>query len=115
LLALEAIDTTRSHGRSVRPEAVEALHQSIAANRVLSRFPGVGGAVDWSPDGSVFVTEGVEETGLVDIRDAETGESLITFPGDKVDINDVAFSADSSRLAVVGDEGLPARVRRAHG
>jgi WD40 repeat protein len=105
LLALEAIETTQSHGESVRPEAVEALHESIAANRVLSRVPGVGGAVDWSPDGTVFVTEGVEETGLVDIRDAETGESVRIFPGDEIDINDVAFSADSGRLAVVGDEG----------
>ena len=105
LLALEAIDTTRSHGEAVRPEAIEALHESIAANRVLQRVPGVGGALDWSPDGTVFVTEGEEESGLVDVRDAETGESVITFPGDEVDINDVAFSPDSRRLAVVGDEG----------
>ena len=105
LLALEAIDTTRAHREAVRPEAIEALHQAITANRVLQRVPGVGGAVDWSPDGSVFVTEGVEESGLVDIRDAETGDSVLTFLGDEVDINGVAFSADGRRLAVAGDEG----------
>lgn len=105
LLALEAIETTRAHSEAVRPEAIEALHQAITANRVLQRVPGVGGAVDWSPDGSVFVTEGVEESGVVDIRDAETGDSVITFQGDEVDINDVAFSADSKHLAVAGDEG----------
>ncbi len=105
LLALEAIDTTKAHGEAVRPEAVEALHQAITANRVLQRVPGVGGAVDWSPDGSMFVTEGVEESGIIDIRDAATGESMLTFQGDEVDINGVAFSADSRQLAVAGDEG----------
>lgn len=105
LLALEAIDTTRSHGEGVRPEATEALHQAITANRVIQRVPGVGGALDWSADGSMFVTEGEEESGIVDIRDAETGDSVLTFRGDEIDINGVAFSADSRRLAVAGDEG----------
>ena len=106
LLALEAIDTTRT--RTAKPCDQRRSRRCTSRSPPIgcsSAVPGVGGAVDWSPDGTVFVTEGVEETGVVDIRDAETGESVITFPGDEVDINDVAFSADSRRLAVVGDEG----------
>ncbi|MGH9273374.1 MAG: WD40 repeat domain-containing protein, partial [Acidimicrobiales bacterium] len=104
LLALEAIDATRAHGDEVRPEAIEALHQAIAASRAVLRVPGVGGALDWSPDGSIFVTEGEEESGILDIRDAETGESVRMFPGNEIDINDVAFSADGT-LASAGDDG----------
>ena len=67
---------------SALPEAEEALHQR--RDRVADRAaacPGVGGALDWSPDGTIFVTEGPEDTGLVDIRDAGTGESVRSFHG----------------------------------
>ncbi len=105
LLALAAIDATRDHDGSVRPEAVEALHRAIAASRVLLSVPDLGGSLDWSPDGSVFVTEGPEESGLVDIRDASTGESVKAFDGNDIDINNVAFNADGSMLATTGDDG----------
>ena len=74
-------------------EAVEALHEAVASSRLLLSVPELGGAVDWSPDGTVFVTEGPEDSGVVDIRDAETGESVLSFPGHDIDVNDVAFSA----------------------
>jgi WD40 repeat protein/DNA-binding SARP family transcriptional activator len=105
LLALAAIDVTRSSGGTVRPEAVDALHQAVTASRIVLSVPELGGALDWSPDGRLFVTEGPEETGLVDIRDAETGESVRSFVGHDVDINDVAFSADGSLMATAGDDG----------
>ena len=70
-----------------------------------SRCPKSGGRLDWSPTGDVFVTEGVEESGMVDIRSATTGESVLTFRGDDVDVNDVRFSADGTKLAVTGDDG----------
>jgi WD40 repeat protein len=105
LLALAAIDATRDHGGTVLREAVEALHEAVASSRLLLSVPDLGGNVDWSPDGTVFVTEGPEESGLVDIRDAETGESVLSFPGHDNDINDVAFSADGSMLATTGDDG----------
>jgi WD40 repeat protein len=110
LLALEAVDQTRSADGSVLPEAEEALHRAVTASRTVLREPGVGGALDWSPDGTLFVTEGPEDTGLVDIRDARTGESVRSFVGHDVDINegdinDVAFSPDGSRLATAGDDG----------
>jgi WD40 repeat protein/DNA-binding SARP family transcriptional activator len=110
LLALEAVDRTRSIDGDVLPEAEEALHRAVTASRIELTVPGVGGVLDWSPDGTLFVTEGPEDSGLVDIRDARTGESVRSFVGhdveiNKGDINDVAFSPDGSLLATAGDDG----------
>ena len=105
LLALAAVDATRDHGGTVLPEAVEALHEAVASSRLLLSVPDLGGNVDWSPDGTVFVTEGPEDSGVVDIRDAQTGESVVAFQGHDIDVNDVAFSPDGSMLATTGDDG----------
>jgi WD40 repeat protein/class 3 adenylate cyclase len=104
LLALEAIHRTRSVDGTILPEAEEALHRAVTVSRTVITIPGVGGALDWSPQG-VFVTEGPEDTGIVDIRDAKTGETVQKFKGHDIDINDVQFSADGSMLATVGDDG----------
>ena len=53
----------------------------------------------------MFVTEGPEETGLVDVRDAGTGESVLAFVGHEIDLNDVAFTADGTAFATTGDDG----------
>jgi WD40 repeat protein/DNA-binding SARP family transcriptional activator len=105
LLALEAVERTRSVDGSVLLEAEEALHSAVTASRVVLSVPGVGGYVDWSPDGSTFVTEGPEYTGLVDIRDASSGESVRSFHGHDEDMNDAAFSYDGSMMATTGDDG----------
>jgi WD40 repeat protein len=105
LLALEAVDRTRAVDGSVLPEAEEALHRAVTTSRVELTVPGVGGKLDWSPDGTMFVTEGPEDSGRIDIRDAETGESIRSWHGHDVDMNDVAFSADGSMLATTGDDG----------
>lgn len=104
LLALEAIAASGGP-RAARPEAVDALHEALAASRLVLSVPAVGGALDWSPDGRWFLTEGPEESGIVDIRDAETGASVRSFVGHGIDINDVAFSPDSSMVATAGDDG----------
>ena len=106
LLAMAAIDETRSSDQTVLDEATEALHQGVTASRIVHSFPGLGGELDWSPDGSVFVTEGPENSGLIDIRDANTGTSTVDpFRGHDVDVNQVAFSSDGSMLATTGDDG----------
>ncbi len=43
--------------------------------------------------------------GVVEIRDAETGASLLPFQAHDGDINDVAFSPDGSMLATTGADG----------
>jgi WD40 repeat protein/DNA-binding SARP family transcriptional activator len=105
LLAQEAVERSRSDDGSALPEAEEALHHAVTASRIVLNVPGVGGSLDWSPDGTIFVTEGPEDTGVVDIRDAGTGKSLRSFHGHDVDVNDVAFSRDGSMLATTGDDG----------
>ena len=105
LLALEAVDRTRAVDGAVLPEAEEALHRAVTTSRVELTVPDLGGRLEWSPDGDIFVTEGPENTGLVDIRDVETGESLRAWHGHDVDVNDIAFSADGTMLATTGDDG----------
>lgn len=105
LLALAAVDETRSHDGTVLREPEEALHRAVSASRILLNVPTLGGAVDWSPDGGTFVTEGPEDAGEIDIRDAATGESVRSWIGHEIDVNDVAFSGDGTRLATTGDDG----------
>lgn len=105
LLALEAIDVTRSVDGTVLPEAENALHQAVIASRLVLTVPDQGGTLDWSPDG-VFVTEGPENAGTIDLRDQTTGESVRSWAGHDSDVNDVEFSPDGSILATAGDDGL---------
>ena len=105
LLALAAVDATRRYDEPVLPEALEALHHGVASARILRSFPGVGGAMDWSANGERFVTEGTEDSGIVDVRDAETGETVQEFRGDALDLNEVVFSRDSRRVVTASDEG----------
>jgi WD40 repeat protein/DNA-binding SARP family transcriptional activator len=105
LLALEAIERSRSDNGSVLPEAEEVLHRAVTASRIELHVPGVGGRLDWSPEGTVFVSEGPEGTGVVDIRDAGTGESVRSFRGHDRDITDVAFNHDGTLLATTGSDG----------
>ncbi|MFV0460534.1 MAG: BTAD domain-containing putative transcriptional regulator [Actinomycetales bacterium] len=104
LLALEAANLSVGGADSPEREAIEALHTAVTSSRIDLVVPGLGGSVAWSPDGEVFVTEGPENTGLVDIRDPETGESVLSFVGHEIDINDVAFGPDG-HLATAGDDG----------
>ena len=105
LLAMEAVDETRSVDGFMVPDAEQALHRAVTASRVVMTVPRVGGRLDWSPTG-VFVTEGPDGTGIVDIRDAATGERVLAFEGHDGDLTDVAFSRDGSKLATTGDDGM---------
>ena len=99
LLALEAVELSRSDDGSALPEAEEALHHAVTASRIVLNVPGVGGSLDWSPDGSIFVTEGPEETGLVDIRDAQTGKSVRSFHGTRASMSTTSPSVVTARCS----------------
>ncbi|HLA92193.1 MAG TPA: BTAD domain-containing putative transcriptional regulator [Actinomycetota bacterium] len=116
LLAMAAVDTTRSVDGSVLPEAEDALHRAVGASRIVRSFPGVGGDLDWSSTGEFvttghFANEGLRDTGVIDIRGAGSGEILRTFSVDDQGFQrqegnaEVAFSADGSMLAVTGRDG----------
>jgi WD40 repeat protein len=105
LVAMESVDETRSVGGSVLPEAEEALHQAITASKVVMSVPGLGGRLDWSPEG-VFVSQGSQGAGMVEIRDADTGKGVFAFHGHDGDVTDVAFSPDGSMLARTGNDGM---------
>ncbi|MDP9343932.1 MAG: hypothetical protein M3Q23_17945 [Actinomycetota bacterium] len=51
------------------------------------------------------MTEGPENSGLIDIRDAETGARVLSFQGNDEDVTDVAFSPDGSKLATTAKDG----------
>jgi WD40 repeat protein len=84
----------------------------VVSSRIELSVPNVGGSVAWSPTG-VFVATGVDPFALggphtdggVDIRDADTGEIVSSFPGHDGDINVVAFSSDGSAMATAGSDG----------
>ena len=106
LLAIEAVDETRSVDGTVLPEAEAALHRAVTASREVSSIPGLGVPFDWSSTGD-FVAEGAEGTGIVDVRDAVTGERVRSWKGHDGDLGDVEFSRDGTALATAGpDDGM---------
>ena len=106
LLALRAIETTRSADGSVLPEAEEVLHRAVASSRIAVRLDGAGSAADWSPDGSLIATGGApDDPGVVTLRAPNTGEALRPWQAHEPRLNDLAFSPDGSLLATAGDDG----------
>ncbi len=105
LLALAAVEESRAGDGSALPEAEEALHDAVTSDSIELRVPGVGGALAWSPDGRLFVTEGPQSSGIVDIRDAHTGDSVRSFHGHDLDVTEVAFNHDGTLLATTGADG----------
>ncbi len=104
LLALEAVNHTRSVDGFVLPEAEEALHRAVIASRFVRFVPGGDEALDWSPTGA-FVAVRPDNDGMVDIRNPETGKTVLAFQGPRARITDVSFSPDGSSLATTSADG----------
>ena len=122
LLAIEAVERTRSADGSVLREAEEALHRAVSASRIVTSIAGtsrwdadvgadLGRAVDWGPGGlvvvnGVFASEGSRPVGVVDLRDPDTGKIVRSLPGHEGELTGAAFSPDGEMLATTGMDDL---------
>jgi WD40 repeat protein/DNA-binding SARP family transcriptional activator len=79
LLALEAVETTYGVDGTALPEAEEALHHAVQAQRLLLTVPG-NGVVRWSPNGERILTNSTQP-GTAHLYDSETGDVLLTLSG----------------------------------
>ena len=104
LLAMAAVDRTRSIDGSVLPDAEEALHRAVTASRIVRSVPGGAEALDWSSAG-LLAAVGPDNMGMIDLQDGETGESVLAFQGPRAHITDVAFSPDGTMLATTSVDG----------
>ena len=120
LLAIEAVQLTRSVDGTVLREAEEALHRAVTASRIVKSIPGSSElgpnsafieAIDWGPGGlfvmeGTFASEGPRPDGTIDLRDEETGEIVRSFLGHDGELTGSAFSPDGSMLATTGADHL---------
>jgi WD40 repeat protein/DNA-binding SARP family transcriptional activator len=116
LLAIEAVERTRSADGTVVREAEEALHRAVTASRIVTSIPGShhvnliaeeGGAIDWGPDGlvvmeGVFASEGPRPVGVIDLRDEATGDIVRSIGGHAAELTGAEFSPDGAMLATTG-------------
>jgi hypothetical protein len=101
LLALQAVTETYSVDGTVLPEAEDALHQAVQALRVKFTMLGTGG-VAFSPDGTRLATTDLD--GTAKIRDATSGQELLTLSGHSDEVMNLAFSPDGTRLATASHD-----------
>lgn len=97
LLALEAVETTRSAGEAALPEAISALQQAVQTSRLMARFPGAGSRLAVTANGRWLLAVPFGQPDAT-VRDAFTGEKVATLQGPGGAAIDVG----------VGPEGLAA-------
>jgi WD40 repeat protein/DNA-binding SARP family transcriptional activator len=106
LLAIEAVERTRSVDGTTIPEAQAALRQAIWSSRLLVTLGGARGPVAWSPGGDVVVTGSADAPGVVQLRDPTTFEVVDELTAHDGAVTGVAFSHDGARLATAGQDGV---------
>jgi WD40 repeat protein/DNA-binding SARP family transcriptional activator/energy-coupling factor transporter ATP-binding protein EcfA2 len=113
LLAIQAVNTTREADATVVPEAEEALHRAVQADRTLLTVtrtehldttggPGEHGGAAFSPDGATVAMPADHNTAK--LVNAATGRAVWTFAGHTDRVTDVAFSPDGTRLATASTD-----------
>jgi hypothetical protein len=102
LLAIRAVDTTRSVDGTVLAEAQEALHAAIQADRVVTTLEG-GPVVRFSPDASRILTPG-KAPGTAIVYDAGTGQRIMTLRKQPAyyRLNHVNYSPDGRLISTSG-------------
>ena len=105
LLAIEAVERTRTPDGSALPEAIDALHRAVASSRIVRTIAELGGPVAWGAGGT-FAAVRVDEPGTVEIRDGGTGEVVRTIATGAGEVSDLGFDRSGSVLAVAAGEHL---------
>ncbi|MBA2643586.1 MAG: WD40 repeat domain-containing protein, partial [Actinobacteria bacterium] len=110
LLGIEAAETTRRHDGTVLREAEQALHDALAASRVLTAVPGVGRTTGighvahFAPDGASFVAADADSH-TASLRDAGTGMRLATLEGHSGQVLAVGFSPKGDVVSTGAADG----------
>jgi WD40 repeat protein/serine/threonine protein kinase/DNA-binding XRE family transcriptional regulator len=110
LLALQAVTTTYALDHTVLPEAEQALHEAVQASHLQLTFADETSwmmTVAFSPDRTRIATISAE--GTAKVRDATTGNVLLTIPGhtpgnESLAHQRLAFSPDGARLATCAND-----------
>jgi serine/threonine protein kinase/DNA-binding SARP family transcriptional activator/WD40 repeat protein len=107
LLALEAVDLSRSVGQPALPEALGALQRAVQASRVEMRLEGGDSFVQADPGGEWFVTDDIYQGPDAILWDAE-GNRLATLAGPGGVLTGIDVSPDGAMIAVSYDgTGIP--------
>jgi DNA-binding SARP family transcriptional activator/WD40 repeat protein/tRNA A-37 threonylcarbamoyl transferase component Bud32 len=98
LVAMDAVEATRSAGEPPLPESLAALQQAIQTTRVQRRWSAGGEELAVSPDGTWAVVDEAIGTSDAVVLDLE-GDGRIALPGPGPLIEALAVSPDASLVA----------------
>jgi DNA-binding SARP family transcriptional activator/WD40 repeat protein len=104
LLAIEAVEETRSVDGSVLPEAEGALHAAVVASRTTMTIPDAAGPVAWGARGLV-TTAGADSGRAVQLRNERSGEMVATVGAAEGTVTGVVADPTGSLVAVTRDDG----------
>ena len=103
LLAVEAVQRSRTGTGAVAPEAAEALHRAIAASRIVATIPTARGPIATSVEDRV-AGQDAASPGRVAIFDL-AGTPVRAFDAHNGEITDMAFGPTGASLITAGSDG----------